>query len=115
MHIAVSVGDLRDDTRCCGQAVCLLSRYRERRVQGTVRSKEGRCGELSGTHDREVVRYWVGLTVLARLSEAGTEISSGEVGALLGKWSVKGVGAAPSGTRNTLFAAGIEMEGQIRS
>ena len=48
--------------------------------------------------------------MLARLSEAGTELSSGEVGALLGTRSVKGIGAALSGTRNTLFAAGIRME-----
>ena len=48
--------------------------------------------------------------MLARLSEVGTEISSGEVGALLGTRSVKGIGAALSRTRDTLFAAGIRME-----
>ena len=57
-----------------------------------------------------MARYWAGLSVLARLSEAGTELSSAEVGALLGTWSVKGIGAALSGTRNTLYAAGIRME-----
>ena len=57
-----------------------------------------------------MARYWAGLPLLARLSEAGTELSSGEVGALLGTRSVKGIGAALSGTRDTLFAAGIRMD-----
>ena len=65
---------------------------------------------LSGTHDREVARYWAGLPLLARLSETGTELSSAEVGALLGTRSVKGIGAALSGTRDTLFAAGIRLD-----
>ena len=55
-------------------------------------------------------RYWAGLSVLDRLAEAGAELSSGEVGALLGTKSVKGIGAALSGSRNTLFGAGIRME-----
>ena len=57
-----------------------------------------------------MARYWAGLPLLVRLSEAGTELSSGEVGALLGTRSVKGIGAALSGTRDTLFAAGIRMD-----
>ena len=65
---------------------------------------------MSGTHDREVARYWAGLPLLVRLSEAGTELSSEEVGALLGTRSVKGIGAALSGTRDTLFVAGIRMD-----
>ena len=65
---------------------------------------------LSGAHDREVARYWTGLSVFARLSEDGTELSSAEVGALLGTRSVKGIGAALSGTRDTLLAAGIRMD-----
>ena len=65
---------------------------------------------MSGTHDREVARYWAGLRLLVRLSEAGTELSTGDVGALLGTRSVKGIGAALSGTRDTLFAAGIRMD-----
>ena len=48
--------------------------------------------------------------MLARLSETGTELSSVEVGALLGTRSVKGLGAALSGTRDTLFGAGIRMD-----
>ena len=76
--------------------------------RGAVRERRG--GKLSGTHDREVARYWAGLPVLARLSEAGTELLSGEIGTLLGTRSVKGIGAALSGTRDTLFAAGIRME-----
>ena len=65
---------------------------------------------MSGTHDREVARYWAGLPLLARFSEAGTELSSMEVGALLGTRSVKGISAALSGTRDTLSAAGIPMD-----
>ena len=48
--------------------------------------------------------------MFARLSEDGTELLSAEVGALLGTRSVKGIGAALSGTRDTLFAAGIRMD-----
>ena len=65
---------------------------------------------LSGTQDREVARYWAGLPLLARLSDAGTKLWSMEVGALLGRRSVKGIGAALSGTRDTLSAAGIRMD-----
>ena len=65
---------------------------------------------MSGTHDREVARYWAGLPLLARLLEAGTELSSMEVGALLGTRSVKGIGAALSRTRDTLSAAGMRMD-----
>ena len=65
---------------------------------------------MSGTHDREVAKYWAGLPLLARLSEAGTELSSMEVGALLGTRSVKGIGAGLSRTRDTLSAAGIRMD-----
>ena len=57
-----------------------------------------------------MARYWAGLPLLARLSEAGTALSSAEVGALLGTRNVKGIGAALSGTRDTLFAAGIRMD-----
>ena len=110
MLVAVFVGDARDDSRCCGQAVYLPSLFRERRVRGAVRSREGRGRSLSGTDHREVARYWAGLPLLVRLSEAGTELSSGEIGALLGTRSVKGIGAALSGTRDTLFAAGIRMD-----
>ena len=76
----------------------------------TLTLREGRGRSLSGTDHREVARYWAGLPLLVRLSEAGTELSSGEVGALLGTRSVKGIGAALSGTRDTLFAAGIRMD-----
>ena len=110
MRVAVSAGDARNDSRCCRQPVYLPFRFRERRVRGSVRSRKGRGRSLSGTHDREVARYWAGLRLLVRLSEAGTELSSGEVGALLGARSVKGIGAALSGTRDTLFAAGIRMD-----
>ena len=75
-----------------------------------VRSREGRGRSLGGAHDRKVARYWAGLPVPARFSEDAAELSSGEVGALLGTRSVKGIGAALSGTRDTLFAAGIRMD-----
>ena len=48
--------------------------------------------------------------LLARLSEARTELSSMEVAALLGTRNVKGIGAALFRTRNTLPAAGIRMD-----
>ena len=76
-----------------------------------------RCGRGKAGEDRWAERiiarwhrYWAGLPLLVRLSEAGTELSSGDVGALLGTRSVKGIGAALSGTRDTLFAAGIRMD-----
>lgn len=74
--------------------------------------RDGRAGRsvtLNRLRDRGVSRYWAGLSVLARLSEADTEIPSGEVQKLLGTRSVKGIGAALSGTRNTLYAAGIRL------
>ena len=57
------------------QAVYLPFLFQERRVRGAVRSREGRGRSLSGTDDREVARYWAGLPLLARLSEAGTALS----------------------------------------
>ena len=57
-----------------------------------------------------MARYWAGLPLFARLSDVGTELWSMEVGALLGTRSVKGIGAALSGTRDTLSAAGIRMD-----
>ena len=65
---------------------------------------------MSGTPDREGARYWAGLPLLVRLSQAGTELSSEEVGELLGTRNVKGIGAALSGTRGTLSSAGIRLE-----
>ena len=45
MRVAVSVGDARDGSRCCGQAVYLPSLFRERRFRGAVRV-EGRPGKI---------------------------------------------------------------------
>lgn len=76
-------------------------------------SRDGRAGRsvtLNELRDRGVSRYWAGLSVLARFCEADTEISSEEVRKLLGTRSVKGIGAALSGTRNTLYAAGIRLD-----
>ena len=65
---------------------------------------------MSGTLDNGVARYWAGLPLLARLAQAGTALSSEEVGSILATRSVKGIGAALSGTRGTLAAAGIRLE-----
>ena len=65
---------------------------------------------MSGTPDNDLARYWAGLTLLDRLAQDGTELSSEDVCAMLGTRSVKGIGAALSGTRQTLRAAGIRME-----
>ena len=47
---------------------------------------------MGGTPDQEVPRNWVGLSLTVRLSQAGTEFSSEEVGALLETRNVKGIG-----------------------
>ena len=65
---------------------------------------------MSGTPDSDVARYWAGLSLLERLAQGDMELSSEEVGALLGTRSVKGIGAALSGTRDTLGRAGIRLE-----
>ena len=101
MRVAVLVGEARDDSRCCGQAVYLPSLFRERRVRGAVRSREGRGRSLSGADHREVARCWAGLPLLVRLSEAWKELSSGEVGALLGTRSVKGISGRRCRERGT--------------
>ena len=65
---------------------------------------------MSGTPGNDLARYWAGLSLLDRLAQDGTELSSEDVCATLGTRSVKGIGAALSGTRQTLHAAGIRME-----
>ena len=84
-------------------------RFQERCVCGTVRSREGRGRELRAMYDREVARYWAGLRLLARLSETGSAVLSGEIVTLLGTRSVKGIGSGMSGTRGTLFTARVWM------
>lgn len=65
---------------------------------------------MSGSDEHDLVRHWAGLAVLERLLEAGTGLTSEEVGSLLGTRSVKGVGAALSGTRFSLDQAGIRFD-----
>ena len=58
----------------------------------------------------DVEHYWAGLSLLERLSVPGAELSSEDVCSLLGGQSVKGIGAALSGTRGALSVAGIRMD-----
>lgn len=60
--------------------------------------------------EHELERDWAGLAVLERLSEAGAEISSEEIGVILGTKNVKGVGSALRQTRSTLSGAGIRFD-----
>ena len=76
--------------------------------RGAVEGRPGKIVERNGPSGGGKVLGR--LPLLVRLSEAGTELSSGEVGALLGTRTVKGIGAALSGTWDTLFAAGIRMD-----
>ena len=64
---------------------------------------------MTATPDNDLGRYWAGLSLLDRLAQEGAELSSEDVCAMLGTRSVKGIGAALSGTRQTLRAAGIRM------
>ena len=65
---------------------------------------------MSMTDDHDLSHHWAGLAVIERLSETGTALTSEEVGRLLGTRSVKGVGAALSGTRFSLAEAGIRFD-----
>jgi len=66
------------------------------------------------TDEYDLTHYWSGLAILERLSEAGTELTSEEAAALLGTRSVKGIGAALSGTRLSLGEAGIRLDEAAR-
>ena len=60
--------------------------------------------------------FWAGLDVLQELVEPGSELSSEEVSIILGTRNTKGIGAALSGTRDTLASFGIQRnEALIRS
>ena len=106
MRVAVSVGDARDDSRGCGQAVYLPSLFRERRVRGAVRSREGRGRSLSGTDHREVASIGPGSPCSSGSRKPGRNFRAGEVGALLGTRSVKGIGAALSGNEGHAVRGG---------
>lgn len=65
---------------------------------------------MSGSDEHDLAHHWAGLAILVRLSETGTGLTSEEVGRILGTRSVKGVGAALSGTRFSLDQAGIRFD-----
>ena len=65
---------------------------------------------MSRADPLDVSYRWAGLAVMERLSETGAGLASEEVGGLLGTRSVKGVGAALSGTRSSLAEAGIRFD-----
>ena len=69
---------------------------------------------MNQTDEYDPTRYWSGLAILERLSETGTELTSVEAAALLGTRSVKGIGAALSGTRLSLDEAGIRLDEAVR-
>ena len=66
------------------------------------------------TDEYDLTRYWSGLAILERLSETGTELTSEEAAVLLGTRSVKGIGAALSGTRLSLGEVGIRLDEAVR-
>ena len=69
---------------------------------------------MNQANEDDLMRYWSGLAILERLSETGTELTSVEAAALLGTRSVKGIGAALSGTRWSLGEAGIRLDEAVR-
>ena len=69
---------------------------------------------MNQTDEYDLTRYWSGLAILERLSEAGTELTSEEAAAFLGTRSVKGIGAALSRTRLSLGEAGIRLDETVR-
>ena len=69
---------------------------------------------MDKTNEHDVSRYWSGIAILERLSETGEGLTSEEVAGLLGVRSVKGIGAALSGTRFSLGEAGIRLDEAVR-
>ena len=65
---------------------------------------------MANNHEFDRSYYWAGLGILDRLSEPGTALTSEEVRDILGTRSVKGIGAALSGTRRSLHQAGIRLD-----
>lgn len=65
---------------------------------------------MNGTRDLDFSMYWSGLALLERLSGTEAGLTSGEVGALLGTRSAKGIGSALSGTKTSLAEAGIRFD-----
>ena len=65
---------------------------------------------MNDRREHDLGRYWAGLELLERISGTGATLTSDEVAAILGTKSVKGIGAALSGTRLLLERAGIRLE-----
>lgn len=65
---------------------------------------------MNRTLEHEFAGDWAGLAVLERLSKTGADVSSEEIGAILGTKNVKGIGSALRQTRNTLDGAGIRFD-----
>ena len=58
----------------------------------------------------DVARYWAGLAILERLGGDAPGLTNEEVRAILGARSVKGIGAALSGTRLSLGQEGVRLD-----
>ena len=65
---------------------------------------------VNNTPDPELVRYWSGLAILERLLETGSELTSEQVGTILGTKNVKGIGSALRQTKFTLSCSGIRLD-----
>ncbi len=70
---------------------------------------------MKETTTTDTSRFWAGLEILERLSEAGTILTSKEVGAILGTLSVKGIGSALRSTKYSLAKAGIRLDEAVRT
>ena len=58
----------------------------------------------------DVARNWAGLAIIERLGRSAANLTSEEVRSILGARSLKGIGAALSGTRLSLRQEGIRLE-----
>ena len=65
---------------------------------------------MNDDREDEFGHYWAGLELLNRISETGAALTSEDVARMLGTRSVKGIGAALSGTRLSLEQAGIRLD-----
>ena len=68
---------------------------------------------MATNHELDNSSYWAGLGILDRLSEPGAVLTSEDVRDILGTRGVKGIGAALSGTRQSLRQAGIRLDEAI--
>ena len=68
---------------------------------------------MANNHEFDHSFYWAGLGILDRLSKPGAALTSEDLRDILGTKSVKGIGAALSGTRQKLHQAGIRLDEAI--